>query len=149
VTIEPKNPRRAAEAGRNGLAGDRLEVHDPTSAAAVAGVAHVFEQSRQGFSRVGLLHGAHGDLSSPLRARNADPQPAAAGALQCDAASDRRMDSAATARSVRAGGGAEVSDFGIEIVSMESDFRTRRRRWTSGKRSLRLAHRGKTRMPSG
>src|SRR5215470_1519220 len=35
-----KNPRRAAEAGRDGLAGDGVEVHGPASAVAVAGVAY-------------------------------------------------------------------------------------------------------------
>src|SRR6267378_6081945 len=53
-----KDPRRAAEAGPDGIAGDGLEVHGPAAAAAVAGVAHVFEESREGSDRVGFLHGA-------------------------------------------------------------------------------------------
>src|SRR5438876_296221 len=60
-----EDPWRTAEAGSDGLAGDGLEVHAPAAAAAVAGVAHVFEESRQGSDRVGFLHGAHGDLSGP------------------------------------------------------------------------------------
>src|SRR5262249_18563512 len=39
-----KNPRRAAEAGPDGLAGDGFEVHPAASAAAVAGVARVSEE---------------------------------------------------------------------------------------------------------
>ena len=49
------NPRRVAEAGRNGLASDGVEVHGPTSSAAVAGVAHVFEESREGRDGVGFF----------------------------------------------------------------------------------------------
>src|SRR5947209_11627938 len=75
-----KDPRRAAEAGPDGIAGDGLEVHGPAAAAAVAGVAHVFEESREGSDRVGFLHGADGDLSGPVRACGAEPRPAAAGA---------------------------------------------------------------------
>src|SRR5881296_537217 len=59
-----EDPRRAVEAGPDGLASDGFEVHAPASAAAVTGVAHVFDEPRQGSDRVGFLHGAHGDLSS-------------------------------------------------------------------------------------
>src|SRR3989442_1376353 len=59
-----EDPRRAVEAGPDGLASDGFEVHAPASAAAVTGVAHVSEEPRQGSDRVGFLHGAHGDLSS-------------------------------------------------------------------------------------
>ena len=107
-----KNPRRAAEARPNGLAGDSVEVHGPASEAAVAGVANILEESRHRSARVGFLHGADGDLSSPVRARDADAQTAPARAFQCNGASDCGMDGAATARSVRAGGGAPVSDPG-------------------------------------
>jgi hypothetical protein len=100
-----KNPRRAVEARPDGRAGDGVEVHGPASEAAVAGVAHVFEESRQGSHRAGFLHGAHGDVSSPVRPRDADPQPAPDRAFQCDGASDGGMDGAPTARGVRAGGG--------------------------------------------
>src|SRR2546425_6890577 len=75
-----EDSRRAAEAGPDGIAGDGLEVQAPAAAAAVADVAYVFEESRQGSDRVGFLHGAHGDLSGPVRARGAEPRPAAAGA---------------------------------------------------------------------
>jgi hypothetical protein len=64
----------------DGIAGDGFEVHAPAAAAAGAGVAHVLDESRQGSDRVGFLHGAHGDLSGPVRARGAEPRPAAAGA---------------------------------------------------------------------
>jgi len=64
-----------------------FEVHDPPSAAAVAGVAHVFEESREGPNRVGFVHGSHRDLSGVVRARDPDPQPAPAGAFQCHGAS--------------------------------------------------------------
>src|SRR5437016_7999920 len=67
--------------GPDGIAGDGFEVHGPAAAAAVAGVARVFEESRQGSDRVGFLHGAHGDLSGPVRARGAEPRPAPAGAF--------------------------------------------------------------------
>jgi putative transposase len=43
------------------------------SEAAITGVANVFKESRQGSHRVGFLHGAYGDVSSPIRARDADP----------------------------------------------------------------------------
>src|SRR5256712_12477160 len=43
-----KDSWRTAEAGPDGLAGDGVEVHAPAAAAAVAGVAHVFGESRQG-----------------------------------------------------------------------------------------------------
>src|SRR5207302_8854833 len=108
----PKDPRRAAEAGPDGLAGDGVEVHAPAAAAAVAGVAHVFEESRPGSDRVGFLHGAHGDLSSPVRACGAKPRPAPAGAFQCHRASDRGVDRSATGRGVRTGGDPTVSDPG-------------------------------------
>src|SRR5206468_4101538 len=74
-----QDPRRAVEAGSNGLAGDGFEVHGPASAAAIAGVAHVSEEPRPGADRVGFLHGLHGDLSSPVRARGAEPWAAPAG----------------------------------------------------------------------
>src|SRR6266446_4293594 len=74
-----KNPRRAVEARPNGLAGDGVEVHGPASEAAVAGVADIFEEPRPGSDRVGFLHGAHRDLSSPVRARDT----ATAGAGWC------------------------------------------------------------------
>src|SRR4029450_13007768 len=62
-----EDSRRAVEAGSDGLAGDGFEVHaPPASAAAVAGGAHVSEEPRQGSDRVGFLHRAHGDLSSPV-----------------------------------------------------------------------------------
>src|SRR2546428_8580859 len=41
-----EDPRRAAEAGPDGIAGDGLEVHGLAAAAAVAGVVHVFKESR-------------------------------------------------------------------------------------------------------
>src|SRR5881628_532347 len=75
----------------------------------VAGVAHVFGESRQGSDRVGFLHGAHGDFSGPVRARGAEPRPAPAGAFQCHGTSDRGLDWATTDRGVRAGG-ATASD---------------------------------------
>src|SRR5438132_4499108 len=96
--------------GSDGIAGDGLEVHAPAAAAAVAGVAHIFEESRQGSDRVGFLHGAHSDLSGPVRARGAEPRPASAGAFQCHGTSDRGLDWAATDRGVRAGGGPTASD---------------------------------------
>src|SRR5437660_5779185 len=107
-----KNPRRAVEARPNGLAGNGFEVHGPASEAAVAGVADIFEEPRPGSDRVGFLHGAQRDLSSPVRARDTDPQQAPAGASQCHGASDCGMDGAPTARGVRAGGGAPVSHSG-------------------------------------
>src|SRR5436309_1069631 len=107
-----KNPRRAVEARPNGLAGDGFEVHGPASEDAVAGVVDIFEEPRPGSDRVGFLHDAHRDLSSPVRARDTDPQPAPAGASQCHGASDCGMDGAPTARGVRAGGGAPVSHSG-------------------------------------
>src|SRR5206468_1240304 len=107
-----KNPRRAVEARPNGLAGDGFEVHGPASEAAVAGVADIFEEPRPGSDRVRFLHGAHRDLSSPVRARDADPQQAPTGASQCRGASDCGMEGAPTARGVRAGGGAPVSHSG-------------------------------------
>jgi hypothetical protein len=76
------DPRRAAEAGPDGLPGDGFEVYVSVSAAAVAGVANVFKESRAGSDRAGLLHGAYGDLSSPVCADRADPLPASAGAFR-------------------------------------------------------------------
>ena len=95
------------QAGLDGLAGDGVEVHAPAAAAAVAGVAHVFGESRQGSDRVGFLHGAHGDFSGPVRARGAEPRPAPAGAFQCHGTSDRGLDWATADRGVRAGGATE------------------------------------------
>src|SRR2546426_623001 len=105
-----EDPWRAAEAGPDGIAGDGIEVHAPASEAAVAGVAHVFEESHQESDRVGFLHCTHGDLSGPVRARGAAPRSAAAGAFQCHGTSDRGLDGAATDRGVRAGGGPTPSD---------------------------------------
>ena len=68
--------------------------------------AHVSQGPRPRSDRVGLLHGAYGDVSSPIRADRAESRPATVGAFQCHGASDRRMDGAATARGVCAGGGA-------------------------------------------
>ena len=143
-----KNPRRAVEARPNGLAGNGFEVHGPASEAAVAGVADIFEEPRPGSDRVGFLHGAHRDLSSPVRARDT----ATAGAGWCISMSrsirlrnGRRANCSRRARWRR---GPSIS-FGTETKSMESDFRVRPRRWTSGRRSSRPARRGKTRMPSG
>src|SRR5262245_1993605 len=104
-----EDPRRAAEAGPNGVAGHGVEVHAPAPAAAVAGVASVSKEPRQGSDRLGFLHGTHGDFSSALRACGAEPRPAPAGAFQCYRAPDRGMDGAATAPGVRPGGGSAVS----------------------------------------
>src|SRR6058998_1972330 len=76
-----EDPRRAVEARPDCLAGDGVEVHGPASEAAVAGVANILEEPRPGSNRVGFLHGTYRDLSSPVRARCADPQPASAGAF--------------------------------------------------------------------
>src|SRR5262249_52582939 len=104
-----EDPRRAAEAGPNGVAGDGVEVHASAPAAAVAGVASVSKEPRQGSHRLGFLHGTHGDVSSALRACGAEPRPAPAGAFQRHRAPDRGMDGAATAPGVRPGGGSAVS----------------------------------------
>ena len=53
--------------------------------------------------RVGFPHGAHGDLSGPVRACGAQPRPAAAGAFQCHRASDRGVDRSATGRGAQSG----------------------------------------------
>jgi len=76
-----EDPRRAVEAWPHGRAGDGVEVHGPASEAAVAGVANILEEPRPGSYCVGFLHGTYRDLSSPVRARCADPQPASAGAF--------------------------------------------------------------------
>jgi hypothetical protein len=57
------DPRRAVEAGSDGLGGDGFEIHGPASAAAVTGLARVSEERRQESDRVGFLHGAYRDLS--------------------------------------------------------------------------------------
>src|SRR5437660_898069 len=76
-----EDPRRAVEARPDGLAGDGVDVHGPASEAAVAGVANILEEPRPRSNRVGFLHGTYRDLSTPVRARCADPQPASAGAF--------------------------------------------------------------------
>jgi hypothetical protein len=77
-----EDPRRAVEVRPYRLAGDGLEVRSPASEeAAIAGVANFLEEPRPGSNRVGFLHGTYRDLSSPVRARCADPQPASAGAF--------------------------------------------------------------------
>jgi len=76
-----EDPRRAVEARPDCLAGDGVEVHGPASEAAVTGVANILEEPRPGSHRVGFLHGTYRNLSSPVRARDADPQPASAGAF--------------------------------------------------------------------
>ncbi len=67
--------------GPDCLAGDGVEVHGRASEAAIAGVANILEEPRPGSNRVGFLDGTYRDLSSPVRARCADPQPASAGAF--------------------------------------------------------------------
>jgi putative transposase len=57
-----EDPRRAAEAGPNGIAGNGVEVHARPPPPAVAGVANVSKESRPGCDRYGFLHGAHSDL---------------------------------------------------------------------------------------
>src|SRR5256886_8428119 len=106
------NPRRAAEAGPGGLAGDGFEVHAPAAEAAVTGMAHVSEEPRPGTDRVGFLHGPDRDLSSAVCARGVEPRAAPAAAFQYHGASDRRVDGATTDRGVRAGGQPSVSDPG-------------------------------------
>jgi len=76
-----EDPRRAVEARPNCLAGDGVEVLGPASEAAVAGVANILEEPRPGSHGVGFLHGTYRDLSSPVRARCAEPQPASASAF--------------------------------------------------------------------
>src|SRR5437016_952968 len=68
------DPRRAAEAGPDGLAGDGFEVHAPAAEAAVTGVAHVSEEPRPGSDRVGFLHGPDRDLSSAVCAGGVEPR---------------------------------------------------------------------------
>src|SRR5438094_1044308 len=106
------DPWRATEARPDGIAGDGFEIRAPASEAAVAGVARVFEEPRQGSDRVGFLHGADGDLSGPVRTCGAEPRPAPAGAFQCHRASDCGVDRSATGRGVRTGGNPTVSDPG-------------------------------------
>src|SRR5438128_2842120 len=106
------NPRRAAEAGPDGLAGDGFEVHAPAAEAAVTGVAHVSEEPRPGSDRVGFLHGPDRDLSSAVCAGGVEPRAAPAATFQYHGASDRRVDGAAADRGVRAGGQPSVSDPG-------------------------------------
>jgi putative transposase len=89
-----------------------FQVHAPASEATVAGVARVSEEPRQGSDRRRFLHSADRAVSSAICARDADTQPAPAGAFQRDGASDRGMDGATTAGGMRAGGGAPVSDPG-------------------------------------
>src|SRR5438128_2282141 len=91
------DPRRAAEAGPDGLAGDGFEVHAPAAEAAVTGVAHVSEEPRPGSDRVGFLHGPDRDLSSAVCAGGVEPRAAPAAAFQYHGASDRRVDGASTA----------------------------------------------------
>src|SRR5262249_53085794 len=91
---------------------DGVEVHSPASAAPVAGLANLLEEPRSGSDRAGFLPRAHGDLSSLVRARGAEPRPAPAGAFQCHRASDRGMDGATTHRGVRARREPSVSDPG-------------------------------------
>src|SRR5437867_2425646 len=100
-----KDPRRATEAGRGGLAGDGFEVH-------VAGVAHVSQEPRPGSDRVGFLHGPDRDLSSAVCAGGVEPRAAPAAAFQYHGASDRRVDGATTDRGVRAGREPSPSDSG-------------------------------------
>src|SRR5437667_780335 len=107
-----EDPRRAVEAGPDGFAGDGFAVHAPASAAAVAGMARLSDEPCPRSDRVGFLHGADGDLSSPVCARGAEPRPASAGAFQCHGASDRGMDGATTHRGVRAGREPSPSDSG-------------------------------------
>src|SRR2546426_2568778 len=107
-----EDPWRATEAGSDCLAGVGVEVHAPASAAAVPGVARIFEEPHQGSDRVGFLYGAHGDLSGPVRACGAEPRPAPTGAFQCHRASECGMDRSAPGRGVRAGGNATVPDPG-------------------------------------
>src|SRR5437867_13085969 len=78
-----EDPRRAVEARPDCLAGDGVEVHSPASEAAVTGMANILEKPRRRCDRVGFLHGADRDLSSTVRARDADAQPTQAGAFQC------------------------------------------------------------------
>src|SRR5438034_4264669 len=70
---------RVAKARPDGLASDGFEVHAPTSAAAVAGVANLLEQPRDGPDRTGFLYGPDSNLSSPFGAHHADAQPTPAG----------------------------------------------------------------------
>jgi hypothetical protein len=51
----PEDPRRAVEAGPDGLASDGFEVHAQAPPPAVAGVAGVSKESRQGSDRVGFF----------------------------------------------------------------------------------------------
>src|SRR5882724_2745096 len=106
------NPRRGAEAGPDGLAGDGFEVHAPAAEAAVTGVAPVSEEPRPGSDRVGFLHGPDRDLSSAVCAGGVEPRAAPAATFQYHGASDRRVDGAAADRGVRAGGQPSVSDPG-------------------------------------
>jgi len=111
-----EDPRRAVKAGPDGLAGDGFAVHAPASAAAVAGMARISDEPCPGSDRVGFLHGANGDLSSPVCARGAEPPSAPAGAFQCHRAPDGGMDGATTDRGVRAGRELSASDAGPGCV---------------------------------
>src|SRR5438552_18422665 len=97
-----EDPRRAVEAGPDGLAGDGFAVHAPASAAAVAGMARISDEPCPGSDRIGFLHGADSDLSTALCADRAEPRPAPAGAFQCHRAPDGGMDGTTTDRGVRA-----------------------------------------------
>ena len=54
-SLPAPDPRRVAEARVDGLASDGFQVHAEASAAAVASVAHVFEESREGRDGVGFF----------------------------------------------------------------------------------------------
>src|SRR5436309_14598187 len=86
------NPRRAAEAGPDGLAGDGVEIYAPAAEAAVTGVAHVTEQPRPGSDRDGFLHGPYSDVSSAVCAGGDEPLAALAAAFRYNGASAATKD---------------------------------------------------------
>src|SRR5438093_7725887 len=100
-----KNPRRAAEAGPDGLAGDGVEVHPAASEATVAGVARVSEEPCQGSDRLGFLHGTDSDLSSAVCASRAEPRPGRLGPFYFTGHPTGGRKGRPTVEACRAGGG--------------------------------------------
>jgi hypothetical protein len=105
-----EDPWRATEAAPHGIAGDGFEVHAPAAAAAVTGVAHVFEGSRQGSDRVGFftVPTATFRVLFVLVVLSHDRRRLVH--YLCHGTSDRGSDWAAPDRGVRAGGGPTASD---------------------------------------
>ena len=119
------------------VAKDGQEIHAGEAAGSSSrrsALVDISAQPRHGDPSVRLLRCGHSDVPDVVRVRGDRAQHAAAGAYQCDGASERRLDAAAVA-----GSGREWRRASLPDPRPRSDLRQAPRRFDQGSRGRSIA----------